>query len=114
MNAASSEPSMEHQSATMRPPKRLLFDRRYGWIFDEWKDPSEEALAGGRGMFCILPIAKSLLNIASQSIEAAAESVNRVTKNTKHVSPEASSEEQRTWFHKLEHSGAAAANLKLK
>ncbi|KAG9136685.1 hypothetical protein Leryth_004473 [Lithospermum erythrorhizon] len=30
--------------------KRLVFDRRYGWIFDEWKDPSEEALAGGRGM----------------------------------------------------------------
>ncbi|MBA0555071.1 hypothetical protein Golob_014133, partial [Gossypium lobatum] len=29
--------------------KRLLFDRRYGWVFDEWKDPSEEALAAGRG-----------------------------------------------------------------
>ncbi|KAA0039289.1 uncharacterized protein E6C27_scaffold64G00830 [Cucumis melo var. makuwa] len=31
--------------------KRLLFDRRYGWVIDEWKDPSEEALAGGRGMY---------------------------------------------------------------
>ncbi|GAV59372.1 hypothetical protein CFOL_v3_02903 [Cephalotus follicularis] len=30
--------------------KSLLFDRRYGWVLDEWKDPSEEALAGGRGM----------------------------------------------------------------
>ncbi|XP_015385780.2 uncharacterized protein LOC102623938 isoform X3 [Citrus sinensis] len=47
--------------------KRLLFDRRYGWVFDEWKDPSEEALAGGRGMFCIVPLAKACLKTASES-----------------------------------------------
>ncbi|XP_060674636.1 uncharacterized protein LOC107423434 isoform X4 [Ziziphus jujuba] len=56
-------------SSSSRPPKRLLFDRRYGWVIDEWKDPSEEALAGGRGMFCILPLAKALLKMASQSVE---------------------------------------------
>ncbi|CAK7328841.1 unnamed protein product [Dovyalis caffra] len=33
-----------------RHSHRLLFDRRYGWVFDEWKDPSEEALSGGRGI----------------------------------------------------------------
>ncbi|XP_061943509.1 uncharacterized protein LOC133667846 isoform X2 [Populus nigra] len=50
-----------------RHSHRLLFDRRYGWVFDEWKDPSEEALSGGRGMFCILPLAKAFLTTASQS-----------------------------------------------
>ncbi|KAF8404348.1 hypothetical protein HHK36_009231 [Tetracentron sinense] len=54
--------------AAKRPPKRLIFDRRYGWVFDEWKNPSEEALAGGRGMFCILPLTKSLVKIASHSV----------------------------------------------
>ncbi|KAJ6744687.1 hypothetical protein OIU79_030918 [Salix purpurea] len=55
-----------------RHSHRLLFDRRYGWVFDEWKDPSEEALAGGRGMFCILPLAKAFLTAASQSIDKTA------------------------------------------
>ncbi|KAG5224554.1 HEAT repeat-containing protein [Salix suchowensis] len=55
-----------------RHSHRLLFDRRYGWVFDEWKDPSEEALAGGRGMFCILPLAKAFLTTASQSIDKTA------------------------------------------
>ncbi|KFK41729.1 hypothetical protein AALP_AA2G165200 [Arabis alpina] len=59
----------------MEPPataaKRLLFDRRYGWVVDEWKDPSEEALAGGRGMFCLLPLGKTLFHTASQSINSA-------------------------------------------
>ncbi|XP_042454889.1 uncharacterized protein LOC122038964 isoform X2 [Zingiber officinale] len=71
MEANSSEAKNAHllpRPLTPRSPKRLLFDNRYGWIFDEWKDPSEEAYAGGRGMFCILPIAKSLVNAASQSV----------------------------------------------
>ncbi|XP_042401636.1 uncharacterized protein LOC121991687 isoform X2 [Zingiber officinale] len=70
MEANSSEAKNAHLlplPLTPRSPKRLLFDNRYGWIFDEWKDPSEEAYAGGRGMFCILPIAKSLVNAASHS-----------------------------------------------
>ncbi|XP_065043781.1 uncharacterized protein LOC135676479 isoform X1 [Musa acuminata AAA Group] len=67
METTSSGQSTRPPLPTRRPTKRLLFDRRYGWVFDEWKDPSEEALAGGRGMFCILPIAKSMLNVASLS-----------------------------------------------
>ncbi|KAL3641496.1 hypothetical protein CASFOL_016464 [Castilleja foliolosa] len=50
------------------PRKRLLFDRRYGWVLDEWKEPSEEALTGGRGMFCIVPLAKVFIHKASESI----------------------------------------------
>ncbi|KAL7156237.1 hypothetical protein ABFS83_03G130200 [Erythranthe nasuta] len=56
-------------TTTSTPPaKRLIFDRRYGWVLDEWKEPSEEALSGGRGMFCILPLGKALLKKASESI----------------------------------------------
>ncbi|XP_072969312.1 uncharacterized protein [Typha angustifolia] len=80
MNASSSD-----------PPKRLLFDRRYGWIFDEWKDPSEEALAGGRGMFCVLPIAKSLLKFVSLTAPHA---------------------DQCTWLKEIKHS-ALTADLQL-
>ncbi|RDX73817.1 hypothetical protein CR513_46507, partial [Mucuna pruriens] len=71
--------------------KRLLFDRRYGWVYDhycfvsdridEWKDPSEEALVGGRGMFCILPLAKALVQKASQSINFAVISVKKASEN---------------------------------
>ncbi|XP_074272641.1 uncharacterized protein LOC141596399 [Silene latifolia] len=50
------------------PTKRLLFDRRYGWVIDEWKPPADEALAGGRGMFCILPLAKGLIQTATYSL----------------------------------------------
>ncbi|KAI3990871.1 hypothetical protein MKX01_026055 [Papaver californicum] len=69
--------------------KRLLFDRRYGWVFDEWKEPSEEALAGGRGMFCILPLAKALVNIASQSIHLATNSVVKALERSEQFSPQA-------------------------
>ncbi|XP_061337947.1 uncharacterized protein LOC133284854 [Gastrolobium bilobum] len=69
---------MESTSSRINVPnsrqssKRLLFDRRYGWVIDEWKEPAEEALAGGRGMFCIFPLAKALVQMASQSINATA------------------------------------------
>ncbi|KAL0773852.1 hypothetical protein Bca101_039003 [Brassica carinata] len=55
-------------TAEKRSSRRLLFDRRYGWVVDEWKDPSEEALAGGRGMFCVVPLGKTLFQTASQSV----------------------------------------------
>ncbi|KAL8167093.1 hypothetical protein V2J09_008592 [Rumex salicifolius] len=52
----------------MEKKKCLLFDRRYGWVYDEWREPSEEALAGGRGMFCIVPLAKGFIQTASHSV----------------------------------------------
>ncbi|XP_010910551.2 uncharacterized protein [Elaeis guineensis] len=104
MAASASAPSIHPPRPAGRSTKRLLFDKRYGWIFDEWKDPSEQALAGGRGMFCILPIAKSLLKIASQSINVAAGSVVRALENPKEFSPQALHTNLCTQFQKLGHS----------
>ncbi|KAG5002324.1 hypothetical protein AAZX31_08G343600 [Glycine max] len=76
---------MESTSSKVNVPnsrqlsKQLLFDRRYGWVIDEWKDPAEEALDGGRGMFCILPLAKALVHKASQSINCAVISVKKAS-----------------------------------
>ncbi|CAI0556155.1 unnamed protein product [Linum tenue] len=70
-----------------RPSRRLLFDRRYGWVVDEWKHPSEEALAGGRGMFCILPLAKSLWMMASKSIDFASNYAVEVIQKPELLSP---------------------------
>ncbi|XP_039006202.1 uncharacterized protein LOC120133752 [Hibiscus syriacus] len=67
--------------------KRLLFDRRYGWVFDEWKDPSEEALSGGRGMFCIVPLAKAFFKTASSSINFAARSTVKVLEKPEVLHP---------------------------
>ncbi|KAG0484073.1 hypothetical protein HPP92_012157 [Vanilla planifolia] len=71
--------------------KRLLFDRRYGWIgrFDDWKEPSEEALAGGRGMFCVVPIGKGILKMVSQSINFAIGSLSRVLESPEQMSLQA-------------------------
>ncbi|PIA44255.1 hypothetical protein AQUCO_01700093v1 [Aquilegia coerulea] len=69
--------------------KRLLFDRRYGWVYDEWKDPSQEALAGARGMFCILPLAKAFVKTASKSINLATSSATKVLERPDEFSPQA-------------------------
>ncbi|GMN56448.1 hypothetical protein TIFTF001_025571 [Ficus carica] len=82
-----SRPSSSSKSASTSS-KRLLFDRRYGWVIDEWKHPSEEALTGGRGMFCILPLARSLLKMASQSIDLAASSAVKALEKPDVFSPQ--------------------------
>ncbi|XXG72181.1 hypothetical protein AAC387_Pa07g1334 [Persea americana] len=84
-----------------RHPKRLLFDKRYGWVFDELKDPKEEALAGGRGMFCILPLAKGVIDIASQSINFAAGSLIKVIQQRDQFSPQALKTKLNDEFQKL-------------
>ncbi|KAJ0960716.1 hypothetical protein J5N97_001412 [Dioscorea zingiberensis] len=81
MDASSQAPKVEATRPLRRPPKRLVFDRRYGWVYDEWRDPLEVALSGGRGMFCIVPIVKSLLSVASQLMNAATDSVVRNLRN---------------------------------
>ncbi|KEH22804.1 uncharacterized protein [Medicago truncatula] len=53
-----------------------LFNR-----IDEWKHPAEEALDGGRGMFCILPLAKNLVQMASQSINLGVSSAIKASEN---------------------------------
>ncbi|KAI7745888.1 hypothetical protein M8C21_005516 [Ambrosia artemisiifolia] len=55
-----------------KPSKRFLFDKRYGYVYDDWIEPSEVALAYGRGMFCIVPLGKALFTMVSKSVNLAA------------------------------------------
>uniref|UniRef100_A0ACD5UCQ9 Uncharacterized protein n=1 Tax=Avena sativa TaxID=4498 RepID=A0ACD5UCQ9_AVESA len=94
--------------------RRLVFDRRYGWIFDEWTDPAVSALSGGRGMFCILPMAQALMKAATSSVDHLAYAVSTALKRPECFSPLAylprlqSQRERTTWFHELEQSGVVA------
>ncbi|KAH7685173.1 hypothetical protein IHE45_04G022600 [Dioscorea alata] len=100
MDASSPAPTMEGLTPVSRPPKRLIFDRRYGWVYDEWRDPSEVALAGGRGMFCIVPIVKAFLSVSSQLINAATDSAVRNLRNRNHT-PQTIHANLSTQFQKL-------------
>ncbi|XP_051214828.1 uncharacterized protein [Lolium perenne] len=111
---ASSSNSSPPRSDLHRRKRRLVFDRRYGWIFDEWTDPAVSALSGGRGMFCILPMAQALMNAAASSVDHAADAISTALKRPECFSPLAylphlkSQRDRRTWFHELEHSGVIA------
>ncbi|KAM5550104.1 hypothetical protein ABKV19_001178 [Rosa sericea] len=87
--------------STSSKSKRLLFDRRYGWVIDEWKDPSEEALAGGRGMFCLLPLAKAAIKMASQSISLAASSAVKALEKPELFSPQLLQASVNDQLHKI-------------
>ncbi|XP_057973459.1 uncharacterized protein LOC131161607 [Malania oleifera] len=93
--------SSSKSSISTSSPKRLLFDRRYGWVIDDWRDPSEEALAGGRGMFCALPLAKALLKTASQSINLVTFSTIKVLEKPDLLHPRALQACLEDHFHKL-------------
>ncbi|XP_031248431.1 uncharacterized protein LOC116106224 [Pistacia vera] len=101
MDSANSKASKGVSAPSQSSSKRLLFDRRYGWVFDEWKDPSEEALAGGRGMFCILPIAKAVLKTASDSINLAASSAVEVYERPELLSPQSLKASFNGWIHNI-------------
>ncbi|KAK4391327.1 hypothetical protein Sango_2196000 [Sesamum angolense] len=93
---------MTSSSSTTTPsPKRLLFDRRYGWVLDEWKEPSQEALAGGRGMFCIVPLAKAVVEKASESINFVASSTLNVLERPDTLSPKVVRAALSDQMHKL-------------
>ncbi|CAI9117150.1 OLC1v1018494C1 [Oldenlandia corymbosa var. corymbosa] len=72
-----------------RCQKRLFRDPRYGLVYDAWKDPSEEALSGGRGMFCIVPLADTLIKSASHTINHLACSTVEALKKPDLLKPEA-------------------------
>ncbi|KAL0351258.1 UNVERIFIED_CONTAM: hypothetical protein Scaly_1514500 [Sesamum calycinum] len=94
--------SSSSSSTTTTPsPKRLLFDRRYGWVLDEWKEPSQEALAGGRGMFCIVPLAKAVVEKASESINFVASSTLNVLERPDTLSPKVVRAAVSDQMHKL-------------
>ncbi|KAJ3683500.1 hypothetical protein LUZ60_013727 [Juncus effusus] len=103
MNGDSPEPSVH-----LRRHKRLLFDRRYGWIVDEWKDPSEEALAGGRGMFCVVPIAKSLVEISSKLVNLGVIQANNVLNKHNKSCTGSSNADKPSWFSEIEKLGLTA------
>ncbi|KAI3758701.1 hypothetical protein L6452_06272 [Arctium lappa] len=67
--------------------KRLLFDKRYGYVYDEWREPSEVALAYGRGMFCIVPLGKALFTMVSESVNLAASRTIEVLARPDQLSP---------------------------
>ncbi|XP_066363392.1 uncharacterized protein [Miscanthus floridulus] len=83
-----------------RHPRRLVFDRRYGW------------------MFCAVTMARSLVNAAASSINYAASSISRVLEHPKrlplpaYMSSLAFRKKQQAWFRELECSGVVA-DLKL-
>ncbi|XP_027090849.1 uncharacterized protein [Coffea arabica] len=71
------------------PNKCLWFDRRYGLVYDVWKDPQEEALSGARGMFCILPLTQTFINSASHAINLTATSALQLLEKPDLFTPEA-------------------------
>ncbi|KAG8100158.1 hypothetical protein GUJ93_ZPchr0013g33898 [Zizania palustris] len=79
-----------------RRQRRPVFDRRYGW------------------MFCVLPMAQSLVDVAMSSVNYAADSVSRALKRYENFSPLAYlpplslQRKRHTWFRELEHVGVIA------
>ncbi|XP_039801535.1 uncharacterized protein LOC120665846 isoform X6 [Panicum virgatum] len=114
---AAAQPS---SSRSLAPPLRcrLVFDRRYGWIFDEWTDPADQSLSGGRRMFCAVTMARSLVTAAASSISYASCSVGRVLQSPKSLSLPAYipslafNKKHQAWLRELENS-AVIADLKL-
>ncbi|KAK3126790.1 hypothetical protein QOZ80_7AG0562690 [Eleusine coracana subsp. coracana] len=113
---AAAEPSSSDSPppSLRRRERRLVFDRRYGWILDEWTNPAHQALSGGRGMFCVVPLAQSLVDAAASSFSHVASSVNGVLRRPIKFSPPAymssslSDKKQQIWFRQLGQSGVIA------
>ncbi|VFR02833.1 unnamed protein product [Cuscuta campestris] len=61
-------------------------------------------MEGGRGMFCVLPLAKALLKIASQTIDSAVISVVKVLENPNSVSPQLVQTNLHAQFNKIKSS----------
>ncbi|CAL5066096.1 unnamed protein product [Urochloa decumbens] len=116
--AAQSSPSDSLPPPLRRCSRRLVFDRRYGWIFDEWTDPADQALSGGRGMFCAVTMARSLVNAAASSINYVSSSVGRVLESSNSFYPPAYmpslafNQKQQAWLRELENC-RVVADLKL-
>uniref|UniRef100_A0A0E0E9Z8 Uncharacterized protein n=1 Tax=Oryza meridionalis TaxID=40149 RepID=A0A0E0E9Z8_9ORYZ len=91
--SASDPPPLRRRRQRQR---RLVFDRRYGW------------------MFCVLPMARSLVDVAVSSVTYAADSVSQALERCGTSSPIAYlpplslHRKQQTWFRELEHVGVIA------
>uniref|UniRef100_A0A0D9WXH2 Uncharacterized protein n=1 Tax=Leersia perrieri TaxID=77586 RepID=A0A0D9WXH2_9ORYZ len=92
------------------PLRRLVFDRRYGWIFDEWTDHADAALSGRRGMFCVVPMARSLVDVAVSSVTSVSRALKQAENSSpmSYLPPVSLQRKQQTWFRELEHVGVIA------
>ncbi|WVZ62661.1 hypothetical protein U9M48_012379 [Paspalum notatum var. saurae] len=126
MDGAMAAAEPEHPSDSLPPPlrrrpRRLVFDRRYGWIFDEWTDPADQALSGGRGISCLWTVLATVDNwirkllVSEYQINIAATSISRVLEHPEcfplpaHVSSLTfHKKQQAAWIRELEHSGIVA------
>ncbi|KAG6553867.1 hypothetical protein Mapa_004784 [Marchantia paleacea] len=61
--------------------KQLLFDRRYGWVYEQWTDPIEVANIGGRGMFSLVPLTASTLDGTIYMANRAADGIVQAVRN---------------------------------
>lgn len=78
------EGGIASSSKRRQKKKQLIFDHRYGWVYDDWRDPGEVALLGGRGMFCVVPLTKATANLVFQQANITADSVMQVLQNPSH------------------------------
>ncbi|KAL3684992.1 hypothetical protein R1sor_003014 [Riccia sorocarpa] len=65
--------------------KQLLFDRRYGWVHEEWTDPVEVANMGGRGMFSLVPLTAATLDGTLYLANRAADVVVQALQNREEI-----------------------------
>ncbi|KAL2653200.1 hypothetical protein R1flu_021328 [Riccia fluitans] len=65
--------------------KQLLFDRRYGWVHEEWTDPVEVANMGGRGMFSLVPLTAATLDGTFYLANRAADVVVQALQNREEI-----------------------------
>ncbi|XP_042033517.1 uncharacterized protein LOC121780057 [Salvia splendens] len=79
-------------AASLPPPKRLFFDRRYGW------------------MFCVIPLAKTLIQKASETEKFVGSSTLEVLERPKLLSPKAL---QATLIHQMKKYKSSVNNAKL-
>ncbi|GKD30160.1 hypothetical protein Tco_1240938 [Tanacetum coccineum] len=80
---------MNAESTSKKPSKkRFLFDKRYGYVYDEWRQPSEVALAYGRGMFCVVPLGKALFTMVSDSVNLAVSRTIELLEQPDQLSPQ--------------------------
>ncbi|GJR07912.1 probable WRKY transcription factor 51 [Tanacetum coccineum] len=59
-----------------------------GWRYDEWRQPSEVALAYGRGMFCVVPLGKALFTMVSDSVNLAVSRTIELLEQPDQLSPQ--------------------------
>ncbi|BBN00395.1 hypothetical protein MPTK1_1g28770 [Marchantia polymorpha subsp. ruderalis] len=74
-------PSASTSPVAANRQKQMLFDRRYGWVYEQWTDPIEVANMGGRGMFSLVPLTASTLDGTIYMANRAADGIVQAVQN---------------------------------